>query len=86
MRRARPHPGVAAAHRYPIHGIDISRWQGDIDWASVKGAGTRLPGQHHACEARGHRQQVHQLADAERHRERASLEVGRLLQELRNGA
>ena len=39
---ARPHPGVAAAHRYPIHGIDISRWQGDIDWASVKGAGTRF--------------------------------------------
>jgi lysozyme len=29
---ARPHPGVAQAHAYPIHGIDISRWQGDIDW------------------------------------------------------
>ena len=29
---ARPHPGVAAAHRYPVHGIDISRWQGEIDW------------------------------------------------------
>lgn len=39
---ARPHPGVAAAHRYPIHGIDISRWQGDIDWSAVKAAGTRF--------------------------------------------
>ena len=39
---ARPHPGVAAAHNYPIHGIDISRWQGEIDWASVKAAGTRF--------------------------------------------
>ncbi|WP_244488833.1 glycoside hydrolase family 25 protein [Bosea sp. Leaf344] len=39
---ARPHPGVAAAHRYPVHGIDISRWQGEIDWASVKAAGTRF--------------------------------------------
>jgi lysozyme len=38
----RPHPGVAAAHRYPIHGIDISRWQGEIDWAAVRGAGTRF--------------------------------------------
>lgn len=39
---ARPHPGVAAALRYPIQGIDISRWQGDIDWTAVKGAGTRF--------------------------------------------
>ena len=39
---ARPHPGVAAAHNYPIHGIDISRWQGEIDWSAVKGAGTRF--------------------------------------------
>jgi lysozyme len=38
----RPHPGVAAAHKYPVHGIDISRWQGEIDWASVKAAGTRF--------------------------------------------
>ncbi|OYU50343.1 MAG: glycoside hydrolase [Rhizobiales bacterium PAR1] len=36
----KPHPGVAKAHRYPIHGIDISKWQGDIDWAEVKRAGT----------------------------------------------
>lgn len=39
---SRPHPGVAAAHRYAVQGIDISRWQGDIDWAAVKGAGTRF--------------------------------------------
>jgi lysozyme len=38
----RPHPGVAAAHRYPVQGIDISRWQGEIDWTAVKGAGTRF--------------------------------------------
>jgi lysozyme len=37
---AKPHPGVAKAHRYPVHGIDISKWQGDIDWAEVKRAGT----------------------------------------------
>ncbi|MFD1914486.1 GH25 family lysozyme [Halodurantibacterium flavum] len=24
---------------YPIHGIDVSRWQGSIDWRSVQGAG-----------------------------------------------
>jgi len=39
---ARPHPGVDAARQYPIQGIDISRWQGEIDWAAVKGAGTRF--------------------------------------------
>lgn len=36
----KPHPGVAKAHRYPIHGIDVSRWQGDIDWFEVKRAKT----------------------------------------------
>jgi lysozyme len=39
---ARPHAGVDAARRFPIQGIDISRWQGEIDWAAVKGAGTRF--------------------------------------------
>src|SRR5690349_19128466 len=38
----RPHPGVAAAHRLPIHGIDVSKWQGRIDWASVSAAGTQF--------------------------------------------
>lgn len=37
---AKPHPGVARAHAYPVHGIDISKWQGEIDWAEVKRAGT----------------------------------------------
>lgn len=37
-----PHPGVAAAHRLPIHGIDVSRYQTDIDWAGVRRAGTRF--------------------------------------------
>jgi lysozyme len=39
---ARPHPGVASARNYPIHGIDISRWQGEIDWRAVRAAGTRF--------------------------------------------
>src|SRR4051812_7207880 len=39
---SRPHPGVAAAHRLPIHGIDVSKWQGKIDWASVSAAGTQF--------------------------------------------
>jgi lysozyme len=39
---AKPHPGVATATRYAIHGIDISRWQGTIDWRSVRAAGTRF--------------------------------------------
>ncbi len=37
-----PHPGVARVHRMPIHGIDVSRWQDNIDWKAVKGAGTRF--------------------------------------------
>jgi lysozyme len=39
---AKPHPGVATAQRYPVHGIDVSRWQGEIDWAAVRAAGTRF--------------------------------------------
>lgn len=38
----KPHPGVAKAKHHPIQGIDISKWQGPIDWASVKGAGTQF--------------------------------------------
>jgi lysozyme len=33
---------VAGAHALPIHGIDVSRWQGKIDWASVRAAGTQF--------------------------------------------
>lgn len=25
--------------RYPVHGIDVSKWQGDINWAEVRRAG-----------------------------------------------
>ncbi|MCO5730317.1 glycoside hydrolase family 25 protein [Rhizobium sp. SSA_523] len=28
------HPG-----RHPIHGIDVSKWNGDVDWAKVRNAG-----------------------------------------------
>ena len=38
----RPHPKVARAHSLPIHGIDVSRYQGKIDWASVRNAGTQF--------------------------------------------
>ncbi len=39
---ARPHNGVASAHNYPIHGIDVSKWQGRVDWASARAAGTQF--------------------------------------------
>lgn len=38
----KPHPGVARAHSLPIHGIDVSRHQGNIDWNAVARAGTRF--------------------------------------------
>jgi lysozyme len=38
----RPHPGVARAQSLPIHGIDVSRYQGKIDWASVRDGGTNF--------------------------------------------
>ena len=37
-----PHHGVRDARRKAIQGIDVSRWQGEIDWAKVKDAGTRF--------------------------------------------
>jgi lysozyme len=37
---AKPHEGVRKAHSFPVHGIDVSKWQGEIDWAEVKRAGT----------------------------------------------
>lgn len=39
---ARPHPGVAKALALPVHGIDIARYQGNIDWHAVKAAGTKF--------------------------------------------
>lgn len=37
-----PHHGVRDARRKIIQGIDVSRWQGEIDWEKVKDAGTRF--------------------------------------------
>lgn len=39
---AKPNNGVAAAHALPVHGIDVSRYQRRIDWASVAAAGKRF--------------------------------------------
>jgi lysozyme len=39
---AEPHHGVTAAKRMPIQGIDVSKWQQDIDWKEVRAAGTRF--------------------------------------------
>src|SRR4051812_50025749 len=38
----RPHPGVAAAHRLPVHGIDVSKWQGKVGWAPGGGGGAEV--------------------------------------------
>jgi lysozyme len=42
LRDAKPHDGVAAAHTMPIQGIDVSYWQGYIDWNQVRAAGVRF--------------------------------------------
>lgn len=34
-----PHPGVARARALPIQGIDISRYQGEVDFARLRAAG-----------------------------------------------
>jgi lysozyme len=38
----KPHAGVATARAMPIQGIDVSYWQGDIDWAKARAAGIRF--------------------------------------------
>jgi lysozyme len=38
----KPHVAVAAAHVMPVQGIDVSYWQGDINWRKVKKAGVRF--------------------------------------------
>jgi lysozyme len=38
----KPNDGVAAAHVMPVQGIDVSYWQGDIDWQKVSRAGVRF--------------------------------------------
>ena len=42
LRDAKPHNGVAAAHTMPVQGIDVSYWQGDIDWNAVRAAGVHF--------------------------------------------
>jgi lysozyme len=37
-----PHPGVTRAHGMPIQGIDISKYQGDVDWRRVRKEGIRF--------------------------------------------
>lgn len=34
-----PHAGVKRAHSLPVQGIDISKYQGDVDWRAVQRAG-----------------------------------------------
>jgi lysozyme len=35
-----PHPWEGRTpYSYPVHGIDVSRWQGDIDWRTVRASG-----------------------------------------------
>lgn len=34
--------GFPNASDYAVHGIDVSRYQGDIDWPSVRGSGVRF--------------------------------------------
>jgi lysozyme len=38
----KPNDGVAAAHVMPVQGIDVSYWQGDIDWKKVGDAGVHF--------------------------------------------
>jgi hypothetical protein len=40
---AKPHEGVASAQSYAIHGIDVSKWQGTIDWTAVRNAARNSP-------------------------------------------
>ncbi len=42
LKDAKPHKGVTAAHAMPIQGIDVSYWQGDIDWQKVRASGIRF--------------------------------------------
>jgi lysozyme len=39
LKDNKPHAGVKRAHTMPIQGIDVSYWQGDINWQEVRDAG-----------------------------------------------
>jgi lysozyme len=42
LKDYKPHKGVSRAHTMPIQGIDVSYWQGDIDWRKVHAAGIQF--------------------------------------------
>ena len=42
LKDVKPHKGVVRAHTMPIQGIDVSYWQGDIDWRQVRAAGVQF--------------------------------------------
>lgn len=37
-----PHIGVRRAHSLPVQGIDVAKYQGDIDWGQVRDGGIRF--------------------------------------------
>jgi lysozyme len=34
--------GPVTPNHYPVHGVDVSRWQGEIDWKTLHGQGARF--------------------------------------------
>ncbi|WP_083239245.1 glycoside hydrolase family 25 protein [Methyloceanibacter superfactus] len=42
LKDVKPHEAVTRAHTMPIQGIDVSYWQGDIDWRQVRAAGVQF--------------------------------------------
>lgn len=42
LKDHKPHKGVTRAHTMPIQGIDVSYWQGVIDWPKVREAGIKF--------------------------------------------
>ena len=38
-----PHPDIGnRPRRYPVHGVDLSRWQSGVDWRLARGAGVNF--------------------------------------------
>jgi lysozyme len=42
MADVKPNDAVASARAMPVQGIDVSSWQGDIDWQKARAAGTQF--------------------------------------------
>lgn len=39
----KPHAWIGGhPYNHPVHGVDVSRWQGDINWQQLRGAGIRF--------------------------------------------